>query len=72
MQVQHLLPQVVQPGVNGGIGPGESTCALVSGDPAHAGPSGGPPLPHSPQLMLVIAQAHGQQGTAPELQQPSV
>lgn len=32
----------------------------------------GPPLPHSPQLMLVIAQAHGQQGTAPELQQPSV
>lgn len=39
-----------------------------------AGPAGGHPHPatHSPQLMLVIAQAHGQEGAAPELQQPAV
>ena len=37
-------------------------------------PPGGHPHPttHSPQLVLVIAQAHRQEGTAPELQQPAV
>ena len=39
-----------------------------------AGPAGGHPQPptHSPQFVLVIAQAHGQEGAAPELQQPAV
>lgn len=39
-----------------------------------SGPTGGHPHPttHSPQLVLVIAQAHGQKGAAPELQQPAV
>lgn len=45
MRPQHLLPQILQPGVDGGIGP---------------------------QFVLVIAQAHGQEGAAPELQQPAV
>lgn len=36
-----------------------------------AGPTGGHAL-HSPQLVLVVAQAHGQQGGAPELPQPPV
>jgi len=70
---QHLLPQILQPGVDGGIGPAESG-THPSGDLLPAGPAGGHPQPptHSPQFVLVIAQAHGQEGAAPELQQPAV
>lgn len=42
------------------------------GTPLPVWPAGGCSAPHSPQLVLVIAQAHGQEGAAPELQQPSV
>lgn len=47
--------------VHAGLGP----CSWL-------GPAGGRPLPHSPQLVLVIAQTHGQEGAAPQLQQPAV
>lgn len=47
-------------------------CVLAWGGPARGWACRGASPPHSPQLMLVIAQAHGQEGAAPELQQPTV
>ena len=73
VEPQHLLPQIVQPGVNSSVGPGERACARCPEGPLPlAGPAGELPPPHSPQLMLVISQARRQEGAAPKLQQPSV
>lgn len=71
VQPQHLLPEVVQPGVDGGVRPAGKAWARAEGTLLTAGPQEAP-CPHSPQLMLVVTQAHGQEGSAPELQQPAV
>lgn len=46
VQSQHLLPQVVQPGVNGGVGPGERACGLVWGPCSRRAPREGMPSTH--------------------------
>lgn len=73
VQPQHLLPQRVQPGVDGAIGPGQRARRyLRTLLRAALPPEGAHSLAHSPQLVLVIAQADRQQGGAPQLQQPPV
>lgn len=47
-------------------------CASPWGPVCGWTPQEGTPLSHSPQLVLVIAQAQRQEGTAPKLQQPTV
>lgn len=42
---QHLLPQILQPGVDGGVGPAESRCTPLWGPCSHPGPQEGTPTP---------------------------
>ena len=42
---QHLLPQILQPGVDGGVGPAESRCTPLWGPCSRPGPQEGTPTP---------------------------
>lgn len=57
MQRLHLLPQVVQPGIYGGIRPAERACMLVQGTLLGAGPQEDAPS------TLTLAHAARRPGT---------